>query len=241
MQARTEDLALLLKLQKADLDALQARKKIEALPQRGRIAAARRKKVQVEEKRAQVAELIAQVEGEISDIEEEDARLAEKQRGVQAEIDGVRGDYRSVEARTKELNGISKRRVALEERLLSASERLEKAEAVRGQAEAALEAIARDEAEAVASYREEGDGLQREIAEAHATRERIVAQLDPALAALYEKTAARCGGVAVGTLSGTTCGVCRAEISQDRLIEMRKSAPIAPCPACGRLLIMTGA
>ena len=241
MQARTEDLALLLKLQQADLDALHARKKLEALPQRVKIAQARRKKTQVDEKREQVEKLLAGIEEEIAAIEDEDGRLAERQRVVQSEIDEVRNDYRSVEVRTKELNGIAKRRVALEEQLGDASERLAKVEALRDQVIEAFDTFAREEAEAVASYREEGGALQRDIAVAKAAHARIVADLPDELITLYDKTASRCGGVAVGLLSGTQCSVCRVEVSRDRLIELRKNAPLANCPACQRLLVVEGA
>lgn len=239
MQARTEDLQTLLKLQQADFDALRARKGIEALPQRSVIATARAKKAQIEGKAAQVAELRDAAEREVSSIEEEDAALAEKQRAVQAEIDEVRGDYRSVEARTKELNGISKRRMALEEQLGEASEKLEKVEAVRQQIASALETLAREEATAVASYREEGGSLQREIEDAKARHAELVSLLPADLADRYEKTASRCGGVAVGLLNGSKCGTCRAEIPSERLIEVRKQAPLATCPSCQRMLIVT--
>ena len=241
MQARLEDVSALLKLQQADLDGLHARKKLEALPQRVKIAELRAKKNQVADKKAQVDELHATAEGEVAAIESEDAKLAEKQRSVQAEIDEVRGDYRSVETRTKELNGISKRRVTLEEQLGVASEKLAKIEALQTQVASALEKLNREEAAEVASYREEGGGLQRAMAEAEAQHEKIVAGLPADLVSLYDKTAARCGGVAIGVLNGTKCGVCRSEIPHERLIEIRKSAPLSTCPACHRLLVVTEA
>ena len=54
----------------------------------------------------------------------------------------------------------------------------------------------------------------------------------------YKKTAARTGGVAVGRLQGSNCGVCRMAIEGGRLIDMKGQGNVAPCPQCGRLLIL---
>ncbi len=240
MQARTEDLALLMKLQQADLDGLHARKKLESLPQRLTIATLRKKKDTVKEKRAQVEKLLTDVEHDIAAIEEEDKRLAERQSTLQAEIDEVRSDYRSVETRTKELNGIAKRRTTLEERLSIAGEKLEKTETVRNQIVAAYDTLVREEAEVVASYRKEAEILHKDITRATATHASIAKDLPHNLVELYDKTAARCGGVAVETLSQAQCTTCRTELSPDRVIELRKNAPLGICPVCQRLLIVTG-
>ena len=150
MQATTDDLTNLLRMQQIDLDLMKAKKKLEELPQRAAILAARQKKRAIEQKRDQVAEMRAQAEAKASKLEAEDAELAEKQRRVQETIDGSRGDYRNVEAHSKELGGFAKRRNTLEEELTKLGEELAKIEGVQGQVSRALAELEKQEAAAIA-------------------------------------------------------------------------------------------
>lgn len=238
MRATTEELATLLRMQQLDLELLKAKKKLDELPQRAAILEARKKKASIEQKQQQVAELRAKAEAQVTQLETEDATLAEKQRHVQETIDASRGDYRSVEAHSKELNGFAKRRNTLEEKLAKAGEELAKIEDVQSQVERALAGIERQEAAAIASFREEGGALQDDIGRASAERAALAADLSPELRDAYEQTAARTGGVAVGRLMEGRCGVCRAVIDGGRLIDLKAQAPLGTCPHCKRLLVV---
>ena len=212
MHVDTDDLATLLKMQHLDLEAMRDKKKLEELPQRAVILEARSKKKAIEQKRAQLDALHAKADAQLSRIDDEDRSLSEKQRQVQSEIDAVRGDYRGVEARTKELNGFAKRRNTLEADLTAVGDELAKIEGVQAQVASALESLERQEAEATAAFVKEGGALK--------------------------DAAARTGGVAVGRLQGSNCGVCRMAIEGGRLIDMKGQGNVAPCPQCGRLLIL---
>lgn len=238
MHVDTDALALLLQMQHIDLEALRAKKQLEGLPQRKAILEARSKRKAVEEKREKLEELRAEAEGRLSRIGEEDARLAEKQRAVQAEIDAVRGDYRSVEARTKELNGLAKRRNVLEGELNSVGEELARTQAVRSQVDQALKALDAQEAAATESFVKEGGALKESLARLEAARARLAADLPEELLGAYEKIAARTGGMAVARLQGASCGACRMGVEAGRLADMKGQGNVAPCPHCGRLLIL---
>lgn len=238
MNASQETIAALLELQKADLAIMQTRKALEQLPQRERIVEMRKKRQVISGKKDQVAGLIAKVRGHILSIEDESGRLAEKKREIQQAIDDAKGDYRNLEARTKELEGIAKREETLENELVEATSQLEKAEGVDAQIERALAAIDKEEGEATASFREEGGALQERIAKEQTRHDALLAALPDDLADLYLKTASRCGGVAVAVLSGSSCGACRTAISHERLIDIRRQAPLSTCPACHRLLVV---
>lgn len=238
MHVDTDDLATLLKMQHLDLEAIQAKKKLEALPQRSIILEVRSKKKAIEQKRAQLDALHTKADAQLSRINDEDASLAEKQRHVQGEIDAVRGDYRGVEARTKELNGFAKRRNALEVDLTTVGDELAKIEGVQAQVTAALTTLERQEAEATATFVKEGGTLKDAVARIEAERAMLASSLPKDLLDVYQKTAARTGGVAVGRLQGTNCGVCRMAIEGGRLIDMQSQGNVVPCPQCGRLLIL---
>ena len=230
MHVDTDDLATLLKMQHLDLEAMRDKKKLEELPQRAVILEARSKKKAIEQKRAQLDALHAKAD--------EDRALSEKQRQVQSEIDAGRGDYRGVEARTKELNGFAKRRNTLEADLTAVGDELAKIEGVQAQVASALESLERQEAEATAAFVKEGGALKDALARIEAERAMLASSLPADLLDAYKKTAARTGGVAVGRLQGSNCGVCRMAIEGGRLIDMKGQGNVAPCPQCGRLLIL---
>lgn len=238
MQIHHDDIVGLLHLQDIDIEVLRVSKQLADLPQRGQILEARKKRQAIEEKCAKVAELKKQVEQKIARIADEDASLERKAADVQAAIDAAGGDYRNVEARTKELSGIAKRRDTLAENLEAAQMEQLKVEEVESQVIAALKHIARAEEAAVKSFQEEGGALQNEVARLQKARKEVVEEVDPSAVDLYEKTAARSGGVAVGVLNGNKCGVCRALIDGGRLIDLKSQAPLGTCPACKRLLVI---
>ena len=238
MQATTDDLTNLLRMQQIDLDLMKAKKKLEELPQRATILAARQKKRTIEQKRDQVAEMRARAEGMAAKLEAEDAELAEKQRRVQEAIDGSLGNYRNVEAHTRELNGFAKRRNALEVELTRLGEELAKIEGVQSQVSQALAEVDKQEAAAIVSFQREGGALQAEIARMSADREGMSAELSPELRDTYNRTASRTGGVAVGLLTEGRCGVCRTVIDGGRLIDLKAEAPLGTCPHCKRLLVV---
>lgn len=238
MYASREDLITLSELAKTDRVALAAQKKLEDLPQRGQILAARKKRDAILEKQQSVAEMRKAAEQELSRISDEDALLADKQNEVQATINSVHGDFRSVEAHTKELNGIAKRRSALDEQLEQVDGRLEKIKAVESQIEAVLSSIAAEENAAIESFRIEGGELKAKISAAQAHAAQCAAKLPAELAELYQKTAKRCAGVALGVLEGNRCSVCRSIIDESHLIAMRASKPLGTCPSCKRMLII---
>ena len=238
MKATHEDLSGLIRLQQTDLDALKQKKALDELPQRKTILNARQKRAVVEEKLARVAELRKEAESRLTRIEVEDGSLAEKADGVQAAIAEAQGDYRNVEARTKELDGIAKRRETLEEDRARAKADLAKIEDVETQVALTLEEISKSENAAVESFKKEGGALKEGLAQLEAVRADIVAGMSPEIVKLYEKTAARAGGVAVGVLTENRCGVCRMPIDGGRLIDLKAQAPLGVCPSCKRLLLI---
>ena len=69
-------------------------------------------------------------------------------------------------------------------------------------------------------------------------RGQVEAKVDAELVRSYDRIAARSGGVSVGVLDGSRCGVCRMPIEGGRLIDLRSQAPLGICPSCKRLLVI---
>lgn len=238
MQANHDDLIGLINLQQIDLELRRQRKEFEELPQRQAILDARERRSSVEQKQAKVAELKKAASSRLARIEGEDAVLSRKAAEVQEAIDAAGGDYRNVEARTKELAGIAKRRATLEEEHAKADADLSKIADVEAQISQALAQIDAAEARAIASFQKEGGALRDAMAEFEARRRAVAGEIDAALIELYDKTAARAGGVAIGRLRDGRCGVCRATIEGGRLIDLKAQAPLGVCPSCRRLLVI---
>lgn len=238
MDVEAKDIELLLELQECDLRIMKAKRMREELPQRNRMAAVKRKQAEFDAKREQVVALLDKAKEELSKIETEDTSLADKQQRAQELIDAAGSDFRSVESHSKEMGGFAKRRDLLAQKSSEIGARIQQAETVKEKIDGGL---ARLEAEADAiraSFAEEDGKLRAQLAELEEARSSITSNLDPNALAVYTKTAARTGGVAIGKLNDSTCGVCRSLIEGGRLIELRASAPLGFCPSCKRLLVV---
>lgn len=238
MDATREDIESLFEMQGIDLEIKRLAKELDELPQRGIIMAAREKKAALAAQQEKVTEVKRATTRKLTRIDDEDASLAKKEAGVQAAIDAAHGDFRNVEARTKELAGIVRRRGTIaEDRAVVAAE-LDKVAAIEAQISQALDEIAAKEQQAIDSFQKQGGDLKLAIAKLEAQRGQVEARVDADLARAYDRIVERAGGVAIGVLDGSRCGVCRAPIDGGRLIDLRSQAPLGTCPACKRLLVI---
>lgn len=238
MRADIDDISTLFRIQEIDMGARRARKQLDELPQRKAIIDARVKKRAIAEKADQVAKLRSRAEEKLASITDEDKRLQEKQAKVQKEIDDARGDFRNLGKRTKELDGAARRRGVLEDELSQVSDELAKIDAVQAKIDAATAEVEREEAVATEGFVREGGALKKQIADLEAERAHAVQSVPDDLAALYEKTAARTGGVALARLQENRCGACRSPIEAARIVDMRANGDLGTCPTCGRILVL---
>ncbi len=238
MQVEFEDLEKLLNIQRIDLLVMQAKKKRAELPQRVKVQMLRKKREEISSKLDQALDIEKDAKADFTKVEDEDRQLAEKQQRAQALIDQSGSDYRKVESQSKEMAGIAKRRDTLAARMLDMQANLDKIANVRSQLERAVAASQAEEKRLRASYESEDKEIVERVKALLAERAQLVSALPGDLVSLYEKTAARTGGVALGKLEDGSCGVCRSSIDGGRLIELRASAPLGTCPVCKRLLIV---
>ena len=238
MQAELNDLELLMEMQQLDLTIMRIKKTRIELPQRIKVMMLKKKRAEIQEKLGQVLEIHKKANAEKTIVEDEDRALAEKQARAQELIDAAGSDYRKVESHSREMAGAARRREALSGRIEDANAQLAKIDGIRKQLEDAIAASEAEEEKLRASFEVEDKALADEARSCNARRSEIVDQLPESLVKLYEKTAARVGGVAIGRLDGECCGVCRTPIEGGRLIDLKASAPLGTCPNCKRLLIV---
>lgn len=238
MQATPEQLSSLIDLQNLDREILQLNKELANLPQKQVVLQARQKLAALTKKKEQVLAIKKNTEAKFIRATEEDEHLAEKERATQEAINELKGDYRSVESRTKELSGFAKRRSTLAEEIDSLDAELKKVEGVESQVNQLLSQVEAEEQKALASYQAEGGAIREKTIQKQSKRALIAKQISPDALSVYEKTASRCGGVALGKLTDGHCSVCRSVIEGGRLIDLQHQAPLGVCPNCKRLLII---
>ena len=238
MQAEYQDLDVLVDIQRIDLQIMQKKKARGELPQRIEVVKVRKKRDEIAPKLDKVLGLQTAKEAEKTKIEDEDRSLVERQERAQADIEAAGTDYRSIESHSRDLDGIVKRRVTLEESLSALNAELDKIKAVRQQIEDALALCDQREEALRAAYQEQDDDLVDQVRKLLARRAELEKTIPADLLKLYEATAAKTGGVALGKLEDATCGVCRTTVEGGRLIELKAQAPLGTCPNCKRLLIV---
>ena len=238
MHVEEHDLEMLLDLQKVDLEIIQAKKKRSELPQRAKLAILKSKRDLFTEKREQVMALKEKADADMASVESEDTMLAEKQQRAQELIDAAGSDYRSIESHSKELSGFAKRRDTLSGKIEQLSAQLQKIDGMLAQLDQGLAVVEREQKSVRDSFLAQDSQLDGEIAQLLEKRTSMAASLPGDLVALYERTAQKTGGVAIGRLVDNTCGVCRSAIEGGRLIELKAAAPLGVCPSCKRLLVI---
>ena len=238
MQVEYQDLDVLVEIQRIDLQIMQKKKARGELPQRIEVVKVRKKRDEIAPKLEKVLELQAVKEAEITKIEDEDRGLVERQERAQADIEAAGTDFRSIESHSRDLDGIVKRRTTLEENLSALNAELAKVKAVRKQVEDALALCDQREEALRAAYQEQDDSLIDQVRDLLAQRANLEKTIPADLLKLYDSTATKTGGVALGKLEDATCGVCRTALEGGRLIELKAQAPLGRCPNCKRLLIV---
>lgn len=238
MQAQIQDLETLLLVQEIDQNISHLEKKLDSLPERDIILAARKKRDVISEKLEKAKKIQNDVTKKIQHIDDEDSSLEKKENGVQAAIDATNGDYRNIEARTKELNGIYKRRTTLSENRQAAQDELDKINKLIDEIVKLQEENDLQETQATESFKLQGTSLKDEIAASNSKRESLLLSIDPQIAKVYNETLNQVGTVAIGRLDGSNCGVCRTRIEGGRLIDLKSAAPLGFCPSCKRMLII---
>lgn len=238
MQAEYQDLEDLLEVQRIDLMVMQLKKQRAELPQRIQVMRIRKKRDEIQAKLDQVMVLQKKADAQMTMLEDEDRMLAEKQERAQELIDAAGSDYRKVESHSKEMAGVAKRREDLALKMIDAEAQLAKVRDVRSQLEGGIATAEAEEARLRSAFEADDLALVSQIKTLSAKRAELRGNLPEELTALYDKTASRTGGVALGKLEGNACGVCRTAIEGGRLIELRSKAPLGTCPTCKRLLVI---
>ena len=239
MQASENEIQALFQMQNADIVSINAEKKLAELTQRAELQALAAKKKAVLEKLAQVTKMYDSARRKFSSIEDEQAILLRKQDDTQAKIDSASGDFRAVQSLTRDLGGIAKRLSTLEGEFAASKEKLDQVKAVKTQVEAAIRALDEQALRIRDSFQRDAASLKKQAEEAHEESSRLAADVNPALLKQYSNAARRGGGMGIARLVDGRCSTCRSAIDANRMLIVKREAPLSTCPSCGRLLIVS--
>lgn len=238
MQASPSQIETLVQLQELDRARIQAELQLKEMPHRAHVLEGRQKRKEVQAKFDQVSALLAEAKAARQKLLDEDERLVVKQQETQEKINEESEDYRKVTALTRELETMHKRRETLEFQGKGAEERVHEIQKVYDSASAALEALAKREEELVADYQAKTDELTVQAKQNLEQRRDLITSLPEDIVLAYEEALKKCGGIGLAHLRDQKCSACRSTIDANRLLQIKKEAPLSSCPSCKRLLIV---
>lgn len=224
---------LVLKLQGLDNRVAEIEREIALLPKRvaelEQALVAHQKKLEAD--RAALAanqKERRKLEGDIQMLEQKISRLKDQMLeaktnqqywAFQHEIEYCEGQVRKAEDRILDLMAESE---PLEENVQAAEAALKKE-------------VAQVEREKVAARKKSEEDRQL-LGDLRAERERLVAQLDPQIYAIYERTRRKYRGPAVAEGTDGRCSACNIVLRPQFYQDLKKGQQLMVCESCGRLL-----
>ena len=238
MKASEHDISVLMLIQEADITAINAEKKLENLPQHAQLQELAKKKQAVLEKQAQVTKMFDAARRKLMSVEDEQAILERKQEETQAKIDSAGGDFRAVQSLTRDLGGIAKRLTSLEGEVAAETAKYRQVSGVKKQVESAIATMDAQAFKIRDAYQHDAAILKSQIEEARAKSTELSKSVDSQLLQAYRDAARRAGGVGMARLVEDRCSTCRNHIDQNRMLQVKREAPVSTCPSCHRLLVI---
>ena len=238
MQATSDQIIGLTKLQHVDLSIAQLERRIDALPQKQGIAEAREKRSAIQQKRRALLGARKDAETQIASLREQEQAQAEKLEAAQRAIEEAAGDYRVATARSAELEEISQRQAEIADQIASIAARLADIEGMEPQIDAMLSRLDEREAALVEEYRREGGALLAKIGALKGERAQLVETVGADIMAVYDRIARAKQGVALAHLVDGACNTCRTKIDPSKVLVLRSEYPLSQCPHCGRLMVV---
>jgi uncharacterized protein len=235
-----EPLETLLEVQAHDTVIDQLRHRIETLPERAELAAARRRLAQVSAALGEVQALVDDLAGRQGALEQHIAAAAKRRHEIEERMrSGAISASRDLQAMDHEVHQLGARQAQLEEDellLLEEEEPLDLALAGhRAEAETlTLESARLQEAIVVADAE-----IQASIEQEEVQRAERAAELPEELAERYELLRSRLGGVGAARLVGDRCDGCHLTLPSVEIERIRHLPPdqFAICTQCDRILV----
>lgn len=238
MEATSEQIIALTKLQHIDLERARLNRELDALPQKQQILDVRNKQSVVQQKLEAIEGMRKDAETKLAHAQGEDADIERRQSLAQSLMNQTDQDYRTVSAHAKELEGFAERRELLAEEILGLFAKIEQIEKLESEIAGMTAALEEKEQAFIESYRKDGGEILRAISSFDGERQQLCEVIGQQLLGHYERIAKSKQGVALAYLSENACNTCRSKFDASRVLGLRQEAPLAICPQCGRLMVV---
>jgi predicted nucleic acid-binding Zn-ribbon protein len=214
------------------------------------IAALRADEESIPAKKEDLEEGLAAIQTRVEEAKAQSIELAKKRKEQEIELEAS-GDSmgkfqsqlfqvksnREYEALQHEIAALKEKASKIEDEIL---ETLEGSEEISKAIEAEAQTL-KAETERAKSEQARLDGELKELTDAIAVkndqRERMVADLDRALLARYDRIRDNKGGLAVTSVENGACGGCFRRIPPHEMQNLKKDEQIITCEGCGRIII----
>lgn len=242
MKAAAQSQRRLLDLQAVDTAIAQLRHRRRTLPELAQIAAAQAERSAASERIVAVRTRIFDLEVEQEKSEADLVPVRDRYRRNQRRVDdGTVTDPKSLRSMLEEIEHLRLRIDDLEDAQLEVMERLE---ASQGELAELTESRKADDVglRALLTQRDaEFAAIDAALDDRARERAALAAELPADLLALYEKVAARSGGLGAAMLRHGRCGGCQLPVTNVDLTRYRTSADdeVLRCEECGRVLVRT--
>ncbi|MPZ93832.1 MAG: hypothetical protein GEU96_02725 [Propionibacteriales bacterium] len=173
-----------------------------------------------------------------SDVEQVKARRVRTQQRLDQ---GQVSSPRELEALQHEITSLDRRIGDLEEAEIEVMEQLEAAETDLTEKEQRLEQVAGELTTHERSRDEALAGIDVDLEQSRAARDKIAAEIPADLMALYTRLRTNQSGVGAAELAHGRCGGCRLELNPADLRGIAAAADddVMRCEECGRILVRT--
>lgn len=240
MKAAPGAQADLLELQAIDTTISQLEHRRRSLPELAQIAEGAKQRSALSDDLVAARTVVGDLEAELTKAESDLVPVKERKVRNQKRLDdGQVSDPKQLSALMDEVEHLTGRISDLEDIQLEAMERLEEATAEKERIIAARTELENSLRALIASRDEQFAQLDTELAAQRARRDAAIALLPADLVALYQRIAARSGGVGAARLNGKRCGGCQLEATQSALAAYAAAAPdeVVRCEECERILV----
>jgi predicted nucleic acid-binding Zn-ribbon protein len=231
------DLERLIRLQKLETAADEARRKIADHPQRmqaldERLAAARDAVTAVKARLTEAQNTRRAEEKEVSTVQARLARYKDQLLEVKTN--------REYQAMLHEIETAQNDIKAREDRILESMLESDELNARAKKAEGELKGLEKDVGAEHQAIDKEVTELQAELDKTASARETLVAEIDRHALAIFEQTAKGRKGVAVAEARDGMCTICHVRLRPQVFNDVRRNASIIQCDSCRRILYFAG-
>jgi uncharacterized protein len=227
----------LIRLQQLETSADEARRKIADHPQRMQA---------LDDRLAATLEVVTSTKTRLTDALNKRRTDEKEVATVQARLAKYKDQLlelktnREYQAMLHEIETAQNEIKAREDRILDAMMESDELTAAVKKAEAALKSVDKEVGAERQLLDQEVAGLQSELERTGSAREKLAAEIDRAVLAIFEQVAKGRKGIAVAEARDGMCTICHVRLRPQVFNEVRRNDSIMQCDSCRRILYFAG-